>query len=156
MEQEHAQRRGEDSGDEQPDERLRALFGELKHQNTNQVGREYSKLDESRVRRREGLYIQHARQHRDIIQTKYLRDREKAHIKCMEEAEKAVNKFKLNAQGGKRQAELEMEQNVLRYGHGSGYQKSDLSDEMIFSESLAEQSNDRRDHLENALSQNPS
>ena len=31
-----------------------------------------------------------------------------------------------------------MEQNMMRYGQGSGYQKSDLSDEMIFSESMAE------------------
>ena len=44
----------------------------------------------------------------------------------------------------------------MRYGQGSGYQRSELSDEMIFSESMAEQSIDRRDHLENVLSQNPS
>ena len=44
----------------------------------------------------------------------------------------------------------------MRYGQGSVYAKSELSDEMIFSESMAEQSIDRRDHLENVLSQNPS
>ena len=102
------------------------------------------------------LDINQARKRRDLVAREYLLEREKAHEKAMEDAQKALNKFK-QAGGGKRQGEQEADPNIYRQWQGSGYQKSDLSDEMLFSESMAELSMDKRDMLDNVLSsQHPS
>lgn len=60
------------------------------------MGHTYTKLDESHLQKRKGMYIYevNAKQHRDVIQNKYIRDREKKHLLCMKDAESAVNKFR--------------------------------------------------------------
>ena len=86
----------------------------------------------------------------------YLLEREKVHEKAMEDAQKALNKFK---QAGTGKRPEDMDNNMSRQFpiQGSGYAKSELSDDLLFSESMAELSMDKRDMLENALSsQHPS
>ena len=54
------------------------------------------KLSQQKIRRREGksyLFSQEARERRDMIAASYIEERKKAHDKCMDEAEKAFEKF---------------------------------------------------------------
>ena len=72
----------------------------------------------------------------------------------MQEAKNAIEKFKDQAT-----RHGDEDWHISRQFANSGYQKSDLSDDQIFSESMGggELSMDRRDLLENAMSsQHPS
>ena len=84
------------NGGEQPDDRLRQIFGDQIHQGPSLEEQKQVKLSQQKIRRREGksyLFSQEARERRDMIAASYIDERRKAHDKCMDEAEKAFEKF---------------------------------------------------------------